>query len=105
MSRAVPAPLASLREAAPQIVATGNPDADALAGFRRNLGARHPRRAALDDLARRATMNDGGAAVLFDFNGVIVDDEEQHRATLSNACRRGDRSPGRNTTTSTRLND
>ena len=27
-------------------------------------------------------MNDAGAAVLFDFNGVIVDDEEQHRATL-----------------------
>jgi HAD superfamily hydrolase (TIGR01509 family) len=27
-------------------------------------------------------MNDGDAAVLFDFNGVIVDDEEQHRATL-----------------------
>jgi HAD superfamily hydrolase (TIGR01509 family) len=27
-------------------------------------------------------MNDGSAAVLFDFNGVIVDDEEQHRATL-----------------------
>jgi beta-phosphoglucomutase len=27
-------------------------------------------------------MNDGSAALLFDFNGVIVDDEEQHRATL-----------------------
>jgi beta-phosphoglucomutase len=27
-------------------------------------------------------MNDASAAVLFDFNGVIVDDEEQHRATL-----------------------
>lgn len=27
-------------------------------------------------------MNDTDAAVLFDFNGVIVDDEEQHRATL-----------------------
>lgn len=27
-------------------------------------------------------MNDAGPAVLFDFNGVIVDDEEQHRATL-----------------------
>ena len=27
-------------------------------------------------------MNEGSAAVLFDFNGVIVDDEEQHRATL-----------------------
>jgi len=27
-------------------------------------------------------MNDADAAVLFDFNGVIVDDEEQHRATL-----------------------
>jgi HAD superfamily hydrolase (TIGR01509 family) len=27
-------------------------------------------------------MNDAGAAVLFDFNGVIIDDEEQHRATL-----------------------
>lgn len=27
-------------------------------------------------------MNDAQAGVLFDFNGVIVDDEEQHRATL-----------------------
>src|SRR5262245_39659335 len=32
---------------------------------------------------RRASMPDGrDAALLFDFNGVIVDDEEQHRATL-----------------------
>lgn len=28
-------------------------------------------------------MNEADAAVLFDFNGVIVDDEEQHRATLT----------------------
>jgi beta-phosphoglucomutase len=27
-------------------------------------------------------MNDAEGAILFDFNGVIVDDEEQHRATL-----------------------
>lgn len=27
-------------------------------------------------------MNDPGGAILFDFNGVIVDDEEQHRLTL-----------------------
>jgi HAD superfamily hydrolase (TIGR01509 family) len=27
-------------------------------------------------------MREAGAALLFDFNGVIVDDEEQHRATL-----------------------
>jgi len=33
-------------------------------------------------IARRDTMNEGSGAVLFDFNGVIVDDEEQHRATL-----------------------
>lgn len=28
-------------------------------------------------------MSDGEGAILFDFNGVIVDDEEQHRATLA----------------------
>lgn len=28
-------------------------------------------------------MHDADSAVLFDFNGVIVDDEEQHRATLT----------------------
>jgi beta-phosphoglucomutase len=33
-------------------------------------------------IAQPATMTDATAAVLFDFNGVIVDDEEQHRATL-----------------------